>query len=67
MTPKQAAAIIGVDTHHVRYLIRSGKLIAKRVNDDTRPAGYIYDITHREAERWRDMEQKTGRPRGGRI
>ena len=61
MTPKEAAAIIGCSPQQVRTLIRSGRIKATQVKC---PQGYYYNITRREAERYRDTPQKMGWPRG---
>ena len=62
MTPKQAAKIIGCSTTQVRHLIRKGTIRAtKQLND----YGYTYQVSRKEAERYRDKPQTAGGwPRG---
>lgn len=61
MTPKEAAKVIGCSPEQVRHLIRHSKIKAGRHKI---PGGFVYDISSREARRYRDKEQICGWPRG---
>ena len=61
MTVKQAAKVIGCSPSQVGHLIRIGKIKAERYE---MPGGFYYDVPRKEAERYRDTEQKGGWPRG---
>ena len=61
MTPTKAAEVIGCSPQHVRTLIRAGKLKATRRKY---PGGYYYDVTSREAKRYRNLPLTRGWPRG---
>lgn len=63
MTAVEAAVIIGCSPSTVRLLIRSGVIKCKTIPI---PGGKYYDISHREAERVRDLpkDEKRGFPRG---
>jgi len=63
MTPKKAAAVIGCSPQQVRTLIRNGMLRARMIKTDCNP-GYRYDVTSKEAQRYRDQPQGRGYPRG---
>ena len=62
MTPNEAAAVIGCTGNQVRHLIRKGRLRSKRIRNRT--YGYHYEVSRREAERYRDAPQTKGFPRG---
>ena len=63
LTPTQAAKIIGVTKAQVCWLIRTGKLKARRKRSTNNQYGYEYKINLAEARRVRD-NKRTGRPRG---
>lgn len=66
MTPSQAAKIIGITAAQVRWLIRQGKLPAKRRETRNNQYGHEYSITRREAEHYRDHRPKRGpKPKEG--
>lgn len=64
MTPTQAAKVIGCHPRYVRTLIHSGQIKAKRVRDGK--DRWHWEITQKEAERFRDTPQQAlrGWPRG---
>ena len=64
MTPSQAADVIGCSPQQVRTLIRIGKLCARKVVTRNNQHGYRYEISRKEAERYRNTPQGRGRPRG---
>ncbi len=65
LTPRQAAAVIGCSVRHVRNLINKGKLKAKKTLTPGWGPGYIYEVSVREAERFRDAPvTRKGFPRG---
>lgn len=51
VTTQEAAAVIGITAGTLRQAIRNGKIKAKRVKI---PQGYAWDISTKEAERYRD-------------
>jgi hypothetical protein len=61
MKPTEAAKIIGCTPQQVRTLCRKGTIKAtKRITK----LGPYWEIAKKEAERYRDKEQKGGFPRG---
>lgn len=65
MTPRKAAKLVGCSTHHIRLCIRAGKIKARTVPTENNQHGYRYEISQREAERFRDAPTKPcGWPRG---
>ncbi|WP_439623399.1 helix-turn-helix domain-containing protein [Gemmata sp.] len=54
MTTAQAAQLIGCNDSRVRQLLKSGKIIGRRVGRD-----WLVDRT--SAEAWRDSDRKPGR------
>lgn len=64
LTPKQAAAVIGCTVGTVRELIRTGKLAAETYADPDKAGCTRYRISQAEAERYRDLPQTVGFPRG---
>lgn len=62
MTVNKAAEIIGCSVRHVRTLIKLQKIAATR--DWIEGEGPRWDISLREAERFRDTKQSRGYPRG---
>lgn len=63
MTVKDAATLIGVTPAQVRWLIRAGKLPAKRKEVTTNQHGYTYFVRVEDARRYRDSQRKTGPPK----
>jgi excisionase family DNA binding protein len=61
MTAKEAAKVIGCSSQQVRHLIKVGKIRAEKYEI---PGGFYYDISQKEVERYRDIEQRGGWPRG---
>lgn len=68
MNVKEAAEYIGIDSSHVRRLIKSGKLEAKK---NILPiGGYYYTVSKNEADKCiteYNRGSKIGRPRGYKI
>ena len=64
MTVREAAELIGCNLRHIRTLISAGKLRARKVPTPLTRVGYYYQITLREAKRYRDTPQSQGWPRG---
>lgn len=65
MKASQAASLIGCTTQHVRTLIRSGRLKARKVPTDLVPTGYCYDLDDSDVRRYANEPQARGFPRGG--
>ena len=64
MQTGEAATLIGISAAHTRYLIRNGKLKARRVRTRNNQTGIEYDISMVEAIRVRDQNTSgRGRPR----
>ena len=63
MTPTQAAKIIGCSPQQVRTLCRKGVIKASRIRIPW-SGGHYYDITEKEARRYRDEPINQGFPRG---
>ena len=64
LTVRQAAKLIGVTPAQVSWLIREGKLSAKKIPvDKVNQHGYKYGIDPKEAARYRDSPRKSG-PKG---
>ena len=66
MTPRQAAETIGCTPGQVRWLIRSKYLRATKITTNPLISGcdYRYSVGQKEAERYRDVVQTRGFPRG---
>lgn len=60
MTPAEAAKRIGCNVSHVRRLIRTGKLKARRINT---PMGHCYQLAAEEVKRYAKTKT-SGWPRG---
>lgn len=61
MTPKEAAKVIGCSPQQVRTLIRTGKIKATK-REGLR--GVVYNVSLREATRYKNKPQTRGWPRG---
>lgn len=66
MKPTEAAKVLGCTKQHVRLLIRTGKLKAKRkvIKFPKGKKMYQWDISEAEIHRFQITPQTTGRPRG---
>lgn len=62
MKPSEAAKVIGCGRNHVHYLIREGKLKAKKTR--VPGVGVFYDIPHAEVIKYKLKPQVRGFPRG---
>lgn len=60
---REAAAIIGCSPQQVRTLIRSGRLKATPVHT---PFGHYFELLRKDVEKYRDIPQLVGYPRGRR-
>ena len=62
MTPVQAARVIGCTPHHVRWMITSGRISAKKMVTQVNLVGYEswqYDIEPSEVEMARQLWEAT--------
>lgn len=64
LTPKEAAAVIGCSSDHVRNLIRAGKIEASKIKSENNQHGYVWRIEMKEAKRFANEKQSIGWPRG---
>lgn len=62
MTPKEAATVINCGVAHVRSLVRSGKLRAKKLPIEG--GGYYYEINSKDVAAYANRPVTRGRPRG---
>lgn len=64
LRPKQAAEIIGCTVGTVRTMIREGRMKATEKPDPFKAGCIVYEITEREVQRVKNLEQTVGFPRG---
>lgn len=63
MSPSEAAEKIGCSPQQVRWLIRNGRIRAKKVKTADNQFGYVYSVPDSEVDRYKSTPQTTGRPR----